>query len=70
MAWKLEIWWGYSDTCSVPSLREEFDVKADGLARAEEILSDGHAVISPGNHHFYPASGITHVCLVDIGEEE
>jgi hypothetical protein len=69
MAWELEVWWGYSDKCSRPVLEEEFDTKADGVTRATEILSDGYTVSGPGIHHFYPAAGITHVGLVDIGEE-
>ena len=69
MAWKLEIWWGYSDKCAVQVIGEDFDNKADGITRATEILSDGYTVTSVGYHHFYPASAITHVSLVDAGEE-
>jgi hypothetical protein len=69
MAWELEIWWGYSNKCSTPALKEEFNTKADGTTRAAEVLSDGYTASSPGEHHFYPASGITHVSLVEITEE-
>ena len=68
MAWKLEIWWGYSNKCSCPIVDEAFDTKAAGIAVAQEVLADGYTVTSPGNHAFYPASGITHVSLIEIEE--
>ena len=69
MSWELAIWWGYSDRCSIPALNEEFDTKNAGQVRAAEVLSDGFTVSSPGEHHHYPATGITHVSLIDLGEE-
>ena len=69
MSWQLGIWWGYSDKCSRPVFNEEFDTRNAGQAAAAVILSDGLTVSTSGEHHFYPATGITHVSLVDLGEE-
>ena len=71
MAWELEIWWGHHSECAKDSdVKEQFDTKAEGITRAEEILSDGLTVISAGNHHHYPVYGITHVSLIDLDFEE
>ena len=69
MAWKLEVWWGYSSKCSCPAVDEEFEEKADGIARATEILADGYTVSTPGSHQHYPAGGITYVDLHELIEE-
>jgi len=68
MSWKLKIWWGYNGESPVPPFNEEFDTKNQGLAAAATVLADGHTVSSLGEHHFYPAAGITHISLVDLGE--
>jgi hypothetical protein len=70
MAWKLEIWWGYSSKCSAPVLVEEFDEKADGTDRATEVLSNGYTISVPGSHQHFPAGGITHIDLHELSEEE
>lgn len=69
MAWKLEIWWGYSSKCSQPVLEEEFEEKVDGTDRAVEILADGYTVSVPGRHQHYPSGGITYVDLYEFSEE-
>ncbi len=69
MAWKLEIWWGYSSECSRPCLEEEFDTKAEGETRAAEVLADGYTVSAPGRHQHYPSGGITYVDLYEFSEE-
>jgi hypothetical protein len=69
MAWKLEIWWGYSSKCSCPVLEEEFEEKSDGVTRATEILTDGYTISTPGSHDFFPAASITHVDLHEFSEE-
>jgi hypothetical protein len=70
MAWKLEIWWGYSSKCSCPAVDEEFEEKEDGVARATEILADGYTVSVPSRHQHFPASGITYVNLYEFSEEQ
>ena len=70
MAWKLEIWWGYSSKCSQPGLVEEFDAKAEGVARAVEVIADGYTISAPARHQHYPAGGITYVDLYQFTEEE
>ena len=70
MAWKLEIWWGYSSKCSQPAVQEEFEEKADGIARAVEILADGYTISVPSRHQHYPPGGITFVELYEFSEEE
>jgi hypothetical protein len=69
MAWKLEIWWGYSSKCAKAVFNEEFDTKAEGLTRAEEVLADGYTVSDPGSHQHSPPGGITHVDLYELSEE-
>ena len=70
MAWKLEIWWGYSSKCSQPVLEEEFDTKAEGATRAAEVLVDGYTISVPGSHQYFPAGSITYVDLYEFSEEE
>jgi len=69
MAWKLEIWWGYSSKCSRPVLEEEFEEKAEGIARAVEVIADGYTVSDPGRHQHYPPGGINYVDLYEFSEE-
>jgi hypothetical protein len=70
MAWRLEVWWGYSSECSRPGLKEEFDTKAEGVTRTTEVLADGHTVSDPGRHQHFPPGGITYVDLYEFSEEE
>jgi len=69
MSWQLKIWWGYNGESPSPPFNEAFNTKNEGLAAAASVISDGYTVSSPGEHHFYPAAGITHVSLIDLGEE-
>jgi len=70
MAWKLEVWWGYSSKCSQPVLVEEFEEKVDGTDRAAEVLAGGYTVSTPGRHQHHPPGGITYVDLYEFTEEE
>ena len=69
MPWKLNIWFGFSD-CGTPVIVEEFEEKADGISRAQEILTDGYTENSPSLHEHWPASAITHIELFEFEEPE
>ena len=62
MSWTLSVWFAYSDRAD-PALVEQFDTKAEGAARAVEVLEDGYTVDNPGEHDYLPANAITHVRL-------
>jgi hypothetical protein len=68
MAWTLNIIWSYK-TGSIPLLSEAFDTKAEGEARAAEVLADGLTVNTPGRHKHYPACTIRYVDLIEDTEE-
>ena len=64
MAWRLEVWFGYSDRAADPPVKEEFETKALGIARGEEILVDGYTVTGvDGAFHHFPGSAVAHVRL-------
>lgn len=64
MAWRLEVWFGYSDRAADPPVKEEFETKALGIARGEEILADGYTDTGgEGAFHHFPASAVVHVSL-------
>ena len=67
MVWKLEVWFGYNawidDNFNDPAVDEEFDTKAEGITRGQEILADGYTVTIDGVFHHFPASTVSHVRL-------
>lgn len=66
MSWTLKIWWAYSDRDQYrPAFIEQFDTKAEGQARALEVIEDGWAVDNPGEHDYLPSNAITHVSLYE-----
>ena len=67
MSWTLQVWWGYR-LGSLPPVNEQFDTKAEGITRAEEVLADGQTVDSPGLHYHYPAAAVRFVSLVEDAE--
>jgi hypothetical protein len=70
MAWKLDVWFGFSDRAD-PAVVEEFETKAAGITRGEEIIADGYTVTNgDGVFHHFPAHAVTHVRLGEIQPPE
>lgn len=74
MAWKLEVWFGFNgwmrDSQHEPTIDEDFDTKAEGITRGQEILADGYTVTIEGVYHHFPASSISRVRLGEYEPEE
>lgn len=72
--WKLEAWFGYNgwlgDEFGRATVDEDFDTKAEGITRAQELLADGHTNTIDSVYYHFPASSISRIKLGEYEPEE
>jgi len=68
MSWTLVVMWAYRTGSDSP-VNETFDTKAEGQARAAELMADGLTISSTGSHEHYPAAAIRYIGLKEDSEE-